>query len=167
MARANAIGRDRPRLRQTAVESPPGPPLSYLVDTNVLSELRKGVRTDDRVRAWFSRVADEELFISVVAVGEIRRGIEAIRRRDLRQAASLEHWLRRLVVDHGDRLLPVDLAVAEEWGRLSAIRSSSVVDTLLAATARVHGLTLATRNIRDVAWTGVDCVDPFAGTPRR
>lgn len=167
MARANATGRDRPRLRPTAVESPPGPPLSYLVDTNVLSELRKGVRTSDKVRAWFSRVADEELFISVVAVGEIRRGIEAIRRHDRRQAASLEHWLRRLVVDHGDRLLPVDLAVAEEWGRLSAIRSSSVVDTLLAATARVHGLTLATRNIRDVAWTGVDCVDPFAGTPRR
>lgn len=102
-----------------------------------------------------------------MAVGEIRRGIEVIRRRDLRQAASLEHWLRRLVVDHGDRLLPVDLAVAEEWGRLSAIRSSSAVDTLLAATARVHGLTLATRNTRDIAWTGVDCVDPFAGTPRR
>jgi toxin FitB len=167
VARANATGRDRPRLRPTAVESPPGPPLSYRVDTNVLSELRKGGRANDRVRAWFSRVADEELFISVVAVGDVRRGIEAIRRHDQRQAASLEHWLRRLVVDHGDRLLPVDLAVAEEWGRLSAIRGSSVVDTLLAATARVHGLTLATRNIRDVVWTGVDCVDPFAGTPRR
>lgn len=167
MARANARGRDRPRLRQIPVEAPPGPILSYLVDTNVLSELRKGVRTNDRVRAWFSRVADEELFISVVAVGEIRRGIDAIRRRDLRQAASLEQWLRRLVVDHGDRLLPVDLAVAEEWGRLSAIRSSSVVNTLLAATARVHGLTLATRNLRDVAWTGVDCIDPFGEMPRR
>jgi len=119
------------------------------------------------VRAWFAGVTDEELFISVIAVGEIRRGIEAIRRRDLRQAASLEHWLRRLVVDHGDRLLPIDLTVAEEWGRLSAIRSSSVMDTLLAATARAHGLTLATRNIRDVAWTGVDCIDPFGETLRR
>jgi hypothetical protein len=119
------------------------------------------------VQAWFAGVADEELFISVVVVGEIRRGIEAIRRRDVGQAASLEHWLRRLVVDHGDRLLPVDLAVAEEWGRLSAVRSSSVVDTLLAATARAHGLTLATRNVRDVAWAGVDCIDPFGATRRR
>ena len=64
-------------------------------------------------------------------------------------------------MDHGERLLPLDLAVAEEWGRLSAVRSVSVIDTLLAATARVHGLTLATRNVRDVAWTGVDCFNPF------
>ncbi len=110
---------------------------------------------------WFSRVADEDLHLSVLVVGEIRRGIEAIRRRDPRHAVSLEHWLRRLVVDHADRLLPIDLATAEEWGRLTAIRTVSVIDTLLAATARVRGLTLATRNVRDVAWTGVDCVNPF------
>ena len=83
---------------------------------------------------WFSGVADEEIFLSVLVVGEIRRGVEAIRRRDPRHAALLEHWLKRLVVD-----------------------------TLLAATARVHGLTLATRNVRDVAWTGVDCINPFEG----
>jgi len=127
----------------------------------VLSELRKGPRGNERVRAWFSRVTDEELYLSVLVVGEIRRGIEAIRRRDSRHATSLEHWLRRLVVDYAERLLPLDLAVAEEWGRLSAARSVSIIDTLLAATARVHGLVLATRNTRDVAWTGVDCVNPF------
>jgi len=126
-----------------------------------LSELRKGARGNENVRAWFARVEDQDLYVSVLAVGEIRRGIEVVRRRDLRHAASLERWLRGLVVDHGERLLPLDLAVAEEWGRLSAVRSVSVIDTLLAATARVHGLTLATRNVRDVAWTGVDCFNPF------
>lgn len=126
-----------------------------------MSELRKGARGNENVRAWFARVEDQDLYVSVLAVGEIRRGIEVVRRRDLRHAASLERWLRGLVVDHGERLLPLDLAVAEEWGRLSAVRSVSVIDTLLAATARVHGLTLATRNVRDVAWTGVDCFNPF------
>jgi len=126
-----------------------------------LSELRKGARGNENVRAWFARVEDQDLYVSVLVVGEIRRGIEVVRRRDLRHAASLERWLRGLVVDHGERLLPLDLAVAEEWGRLSAVRSVSVIDTLLAATARVHGLTLATRNVRDVAWTGVDCFNPF------
>jgi predicted nucleic acid-binding protein len=128
----------------------------------VVSELRKGPRGNGHVRAWIANVADEEMYLSVLVVGEIRRGIDAVRGRDARQATVLEHWLRRLVVDHSERLLPIDLAVAEEWGRLTAIRSVSVIETLLAATARVHGLTLATRNIRDVAWTGVASVDPFA-----
>lgn len=127
----------------------------------MLWELRKGPRANANVRAWFTDVADGELYVSVVVIGEIRRGIEVIRRRDPRRAAPLEQWLRRLVADHVERLLPVDLAVAEEWGRLTALRTVSVSDTLLAATARVHGLTLATRNLRDVAWTGVSCLNPF------
>lgn len=133
----------------------------YLLDTNVVSELRKGPRGHPNVVAWFSGVADGDLCLSVLVVGEIRHGIEAVRRRDGAKAAALEQWLTRLVRDHGERILPVDRAVAEEWGRLSAARSVSVVDTLLAATARVHGLTLATRNVRDVEWTGVSCVNPF------
>jgi predicted nucleic acid-binding protein len=132
----------------------------------VLSELRKGSRGNENVQSWFSRVAEEELYLSVLVVGEIRRGVEVIRRRDPRHAASLEHWLRRLILDHAERLLPLDVAVAEEWGRLSAIRSASAIDTLLAATARVRGLTLATRNVRDVAWTGVDWINPFEETRR-
>ena len=135
--------------------------MSYLIDTDVLSELRKGPRGNENVRVWISSVADEEMYLSVLVVGEIRRGIDVIRRRDARKAAALEHWLRRLIVDHGERLLPIDVAIADEWGRLSAARSSPVVDTLLAATARVHGLTLATRNVRDIAWTGVSFVNPF------
>ena len=133
----------------------------YLVDTNVLSEIRKGPKCHPNVAAWFSDVADVDLCLSVLVVGEIRSGIEAIRHRDAAKAAALERWLARLLRDHGERILPVDRAVAEEWGRLTATRSASVVDTLQAATARVHGLTLATRNVRDVEWTGVSWVNPF------
>jgi len=135
--------------------------VTYLVDTNVLSELRKGRRCDPGVAAWFSGIPDADLCLSVLVIGEIRRGIEAIRRRDGARAAALDQWLARLLRDHGERILPVDRQVAEEWGRLTAARAASVVDSLLAATARVHGLTLVTRNIRDVQWTGVSCVNPF------
>lgn len=106
-------------------------------------------------------VDDEDLGLSVLVIGEIRRGIESVRRRDARRAAALEHWLARLVADHAESILPVDRAIAEEWGRLTAIRSASLVDLLMAATARVHGLTLVTRNVRDVEWTGVSCLNPF------
>lgn len=112
--------------------------------------------------AWFSAVADEDLCLSVLVVGEIRRGVETIRPRDARRAAALERWLTRLVADHADRIVSIDRAIAEEWGRLTAVRSGSVIDLLMAATARVHGLTLVTRNVRDVEWTGVSCLNPFA-----
>ncbi|MGH9369037.1 MAG: type II toxin-antitoxin system VapC family toxin [Thermoanaerobaculia bacterium] len=135
--------------------------MSYLVDTNVLSELRKGRRCDARVSRWFAAVSDEDVFLSALVVGEIRRGIERIRRRDGRSARALDAWLRRLVASHRDRILPVDETVAEEWGRLSVPDPVPVVDGLTAATARVHGLTLATRNVRDVARTGVPYVNPF------
>jgi predicted nucleic acid-binding protein len=97
----------------------------------------------------------------VLVIGEIRRGIEQIRRRDARKAAALEHWLARLVAEHAESILVVDRAVADEWGRLTAMRSGSLVDLLMAATARVHDLTLVTRNVRDVEWTGVRYLNPF------
>jgi len=96
-------------------------------------------------------------------VGEIRRGVERIRRRDARSARVLEAWLRRLVAEHSDRILPIDDAVAEEWGRLNVPDPIPVIDGLMAATARVHGLTLATRNLKDIKRTGAACVNPFAG----
>jgi predicted nucleic acid-binding protein len=139
--------------------------VSVLLDTNVLSELRKGPRANARVRAWFAGVASEEIHLSVLVVGELRRGIERVRSRDTRQAASLERWLSRVVTDHGDRILPIDGRVAEEWGRLTAVRAGSVIDTLMAATALVHGLVLVTRNVRDVAWTGVPHLNPFDTAP--
>jgi toxin FitB len=135
--------------------------LSYLVDTNVISELRKREKADPAVRAWFASVADEEIFLSVLTVGEIRRGIEQIRRRDPAAGIALDRWLDRVVDMHRDRLVPVDRLVAEEWGRMNVPDPLPVIDGLLAATAKVTGLTLATRNVADVQRTGVDLVNPF------
>ena len=101
------------------------------------------------------------LLDSVLTVGEIRCGVERIRRRDRRAAAALERWLRRLVEEHGDRILPIDRTVAEEWGRLNVPDPIPVVEGLLAATAKVHGLTLATRNVKDVDRTGARLLNPF------
>lgn len=135
--------------------------MKFLLDTNVIAELRKGARANARVRAWFAGVDPDSIVLSVLTIGEIRRGIDNLRRRDLRSARVLERWLRRLVLEHQNRILPVDLTIAEEWGRLNVPDPIPVVDGLLAATAKVHGLTLTTRNVKDVARTGVSLLNPF------
>jgi predicted nucleic acid-binding protein len=135
--------------------------VSWLLDTNVLSELRKGKRANPGVRAWFGKVADAELFTSVLVLGEVRRGVESVRRRDPGAAQALEQWLSRLAETFSDRVLPVDLEVANRWGALNAPDPVPTVDGLLAATALVNGLTLVTRNVPDVARTGVRVLDPF------
>lgn len=137
--------------------------MSYLLDTNVISELRKGDRADNRVRAWFAGLAEEEILLSALTIGEIRCGVESVRRRDPDSAAALESWLSRLGESHRGRIVPIDRAIAEEWGRMSVPDPLPVVDGLLAATAKVLGLTLTTRNVTDVMSTGVDLLDPFAG----
>jgi toxin FitB len=138
----------------------------FLLDTNVLSELRKDVRANVNVQRWWGSVDESSIFLSVLVTGEIRRGIEAIRRRDPRAATILERWLETLVQAHSDRVLPVDAATADQWGKLDAQGSLPVVDGLLAATARVHDLTLVTRNVRDVARSGVDLLNPFEPAAR-
>lgn len=135
--------------------------MSYLVDTNVISELRKGSRCDGLVASWFDGLSPDEIFLSVLTIGELRRGVELIRRRDESAAGSLESWLDELVSDHGDRILPINREIAEEWGRFNVPDPLSVTDGLLAATAKAHKLTLATRNVTDVERTGVDFVNPF------
>ena len=135
----------------------------FLLDTNVISELRKGERANQNVRSWFAELADEEIFLSVLTIGEIRRGIESIRRRDPDAATALDSWLARIVEAHRDRIIGIDRAIAEEWGRLNVPNPLPVVDGLLAATARVTGLTLATRNVADVESAGVEVLDPFRG----
>jgi toxin FitB len=133
----------------------------YLFDTNVIAELRKGRRANPRVTAWLDPIEPDQIHLSVLTIGEVRRGIDSVGRRDAAAARALERWLRRLLAEHADRILPVDSAVAEEWGRLNVPDPVPVIDGLLAATARVHGLVLATRNVKDVHRTGVDFVNPF------
>ncbi|MBI4292085.1 MAG: type II toxin-antitoxin system VapC family toxin [Betaproteobacteria bacterium] len=135
--------------------------MKYLLDTNVIAEIRKGSRANANVRSWFNDLDPDAILLSVVTIGEIRRGIESVRRRDAAGARSLERWLRRLLTDQGERILTMDLPVAEEWGRLNVPDPLPVIDGILAATARVHGLTLATRNVKDVVRSGVDLVNPF------
>lgn len=136
--------------------------MSYLLDTNVISELRKGARADANVRAWFRDVDPSELYLSVLVIGEIRRGIESIRRRDPDSARALDGWFARVVHDHADRVLAVSFDVAVAWGSFGGPDRLPVIDALMAATALVHRLTLVTRNVADVARTGVDVLDPFA-----
>lgn len=135
--------------------------MSYLIDTNIISEIRKGARCDASVAAWWASVQDDELFLSPLVLGEIRRGVELSRRRDVQKAAALERWLGEVTAAFADRILPIDATVAEEWGRMSAIRSVPVIDALLAATAKANGLTLVTRNENDVSDLGAEVLNPF------
>jgi len=136
--------------------------LNFLVDTNAISELRKK-HPAPSVLAWFSCVPEERLYLSVLSVGEIRRGIEKLSRSE--QRSSLLTWLEReLIPWFGGRLLPVDLIVAERWGRLlaEAGRSLPTVDSLLAATALAYGLTVVTRNTADFDLPGVTVFNPWS-----
>lgn len=135
--------------------------MSFLVDTNVLSELRKGQRCNPGVMSWFAAVSSEEIYLSVLTIGELRRGIENIRRRDEPAAQALESWLKELVGAYSDHILAVTREISEQWGRFNVPDPLPVVDGLLAATASVHDLTLVTRNLKDVRRTGVSCLNPF------
>lgn len=138
--------------------------MSFLLDTNVVSEIRKKT-PDPSVLAWFDSVPADELFVSVLVVGEIRQGIERLTRRDSAQAEVFEQWLSRLIEVYADRIVPITGDVAEMWGRLNVPDPVPVVDGLMAATALVHGWTLVTHNIADVAATGVRLLDPFRYAP--
>lgn len=135
--------------------------MKYLIDTNIISELRKGDRGDARVSRWYQSIDKFGLFLSVLTVGEIRKGIEIARRTDSHQATALERWLGRLTTEFIGRVILIDQAVAEEWGHRAALRSLPVIDGLLSATARVYDLTLVTRNTRDFEGTGTRLLNPF------
>ena len=136
--------------------------MSYLLDTNVISEIRKGRRCDPHVATWFAGIGEDDIFLSVLTIGELRQGIERIQRRDSKRATELNRWLRTMLERYQDRILGVDRAVAEEWGRMNVPDPLPVTDGLLAATAKVHGLSFVTRNTKGIARTGVTYLNPFS-----
>jgi len=136
--------------------------MAYLLDTNVVSELRKGDRCDSAVRDWFEALDDDDAYLSVLVIGEIERGIERIRKRDPKSATRLRRWLSSLCTQFESRILPVTLRIARTWGKMGAPNPIPTVDGLLAATAHVHGLILATRNVRQVKALDIEWIDPFA-----
>lgn len=135
--------------------------MKLLLDTNIVSELRKGARANTHVRAWFDAVDEDALYLSVLTLGELRRGVERVRRRDPVGASALQHWLARVREQFSERIVPVDAAIAERWGMLGVPDPIPTIDGLLAATALVHGMTMVTRNTADFAPTGVQLLNPF------
>lgn len=135
--------------------------MSWLLDTNVLSELRKGRRASKHVTTWFREHANDEFWLSVLVIGELRRGAEQLARRDPRTAAGLTAWVDSVVEDFDDRSLPVSLDIAEAWGALAIDAPLSDIDALLAATARTHGLTLLTRDRTLLGRDDIPTVNPF------
>lgn len=140
--------------------------MKYLLDTNIISEVRKGTRCDPKVAAWYSSIDEGSIFLSVLVLGEIRRGLERARSTDPAQARALETWLAAVRKSFAGRILPVDEDVSEEWGRMSSGRAVPVIDALLAATAKLNRMTLATRNVSDVRGLGAEVLNPFEHSPR-
>ncbi len=135
--------------------------MAYLLDTNVVSELRKGSRCDTSVRAWFHALDDDDAYLSVLVIGEIERGVERIRKRDPKSATRLRRWLTSLSTQFESRILPVTLPIARTWGKMGAPNPIATVDGLLAATAHTHGLILATRNTAHIESLDIEWVNPF------
>lgn len=134
----------------------------YLVDTNVISEARKGSRANRGVVSFFRATQAGERYLSVQTIGEIQRGIFNIRRRgDLDQALRLESWLDAVVIEYAHQILPFDLDCARVWGRLMSPQASNPIDKQIAAIALIHGLDIVTRNIDDFSATGVNLLNPF------
>jgi toxin FitB len=139
-------------------------PAKYLIDTNVVSELRKQSKANPGVLIFFQQAAEQEapLYLSVITIGELRRGVEHIRHRgDRRQADLLEIWLQTVLEEYADHILDFTVLEAQIWGTLSVPNPQNALDKQIAATAFTCSLTLVTRNVSDFAGTGVSMINPF------
>ena len=135
--------------------------VKYLLDTNIISEIRKGPRCHPNLAAWYSNLDEDSLYLSVLVLGEIRKGIEGLRGRDAGKANELDLWLEQLQTSFQSQILPVDTAISQEWGRLSSLHTVPGIDGLLAATAIANGLVFVTRNTQDFADLGIQLLNPF------
>lgn len=138
-----------------------------LLDTNIVSELRRGQRADAGLLAWFEAEPEEGMFLSVITLGEVRKGIERLRPRDPSQAHGLELWLGRLRNQFGGKLLSITPKISDRWGRMQGLRPLPVVDSLLAATAIEHDLMLVTHNEADFVGLGCRVLNPFSRSASR
>jgi predicted nucleic acid-binding protein len=137
--------------------------LSFLLDTNAVSEIRRG--RDAHVRAWADAVDDADLHLSVMTLGEIRTGVDHLRDHDAAQADVFARWLGELRTRFAGRILSIDARVADRWGRLNAAVSRNTVAGLIAATAHVHDLTVVTRNTKDFQGCDVPVLNPWEYVP--
>lgn len=134
--------------------------MNYLLDTNVVSEGQKP-RPNSNVVHWLGSIPGSSLFISTLVIGELRQGVEMLYRRDRQRATTLEHWLQAMLTAYADRMLPVTVEIAEEWGRMNVPDRLPTVDGLMAATAKVHRMTFVTRDVGRLSHYGVTILNPF------
>ena len=135
--------------------------MTFLIDTNIISELRKEQRADRAVLKWIASTVPEEHHTSVLVIGEMRRGVERMRRRDAAQANVLERWLHGMIDKYRGRILPVDARIADAWGRMGIPDPIPDIDGILAATALVHNLTVVTRDAHLLALKSIRSLNPF------
>ncbi|MEO0846798.1 MAG: type II toxin-antitoxin system VapC family toxin [Cyanobacteria bacterium J06643_13] len=133
----------------------------YLLDTNVISELRKKNRCNPGVKNWYATIDEQEIYLSVLVIGELRCGVELIRRCDPDAASYLDVWLKKIILEYSDQIFPITQEIAETWGAMNVPDPISTVDGLLAATAKVHNCTLVTRNTKDIMRCDVVYYNPF------
>lgn len=134
--------------------------MRYLLDTNILSELRKA-NPNQRVVRWYDATSDADMHLSVMTIGEFRKGLARLRRKDPERAAGLALWLDRLLAPYESRVLPITPEIANVWGELNDPEPLPIIDAFIAATAIVHDMVLVTRNVKDFQRTGVRLLNPF------